>query len=114
MIFDCSASMDMVVEGIQLYGGITQGPDESDPYPVYGRGMHFNGETSATLENLNMGPEFSLSIWFRASEFQTLFTVYNEDRGGVLFGIARAIDSGNLTLELIMSPKSETTRYFVS
>jgi hypothetical protein len=44
---------------------------------------------------MNIGVEFSLSIWYRAYIFQELFNIYNGDQR--LLGIERADDQGTDT-----------------
>ena len=47
----------------------------AEPIPVHGRGLYLTGGSCLDLFNLNLGTEFTLSMWFNAKRFDNLFMV---------------------------------------
>ena len=79
-LFRCT-SPDVTVNSVSLVGGNSPGLDSFDPAPVYGRGLWYDGTAYSHFENLNMGQDFTFSIWFNANDFRTLYSIADADKG---------------------------------
>jgi hypothetical protein len=71
---------DHAVEGVSLTVASESqyvfGAGVNDPVPIYGRGFFYNDAISV-FSGLNLGYDYNLLIWYKATAFNDLFTVYN-------------------------------------
>ena len=59
--------------------GITLNPSDVPPIPAYNRGVYLDGHSYFTLQDLNIGFDYTLGFWIKPEEFKSLFTVWDVD-----------------------------------
>ena len=91
--FRCQV-LDITINKVSFIAGSTEGSDSADPEPIYGRGMWFDGDQYSHFENLNVGQDFTLSIWTHANDFRALFSIGGAEKG-TIFEIREGIRGNN-------------------
>ena len=82
-------------------GSDPDGPDSSDPIPIYLRGLYFDGvDDYLTINNLVLSSDFTLTMWIRANGGTTLFSIsrasyrFETDEDIMMFGVGQSTDPG--------------------